>query len=172
MNTKKTMNNNTTRSTMQTTMWNFSATTSSANTTLQSLPFHQNHSEQQQKQNLERDLIRYHIQDIGEDIEETIIEILVDSYSDSSINGSLTNESSANGSTKPLTSCQVPMFRVMLYVLPIIIVIGLMGNALSLNILTTRVLKCHSARIYLKALAILDSCVLLITFIDWLTAFG
>ena len=162
-------NNNNNSDKKQTTMFNFSAVTLSTNVTFSPSYFPQNQSPpQQQRQHPERDLTGL---SFIEDIEEIID--LVDGFEpDIDVNGSFANGSSANSSTKTFPSCQVPMFQVMIYILPVIIIVGLIGNGLSLKILSTRALKCHSARIYLKTLAFLDSCVLLTALVDWFTIFG
>ena len=76
--------------------------------------------------------------------------------------GVLINEELLNGICSSSTT-----FRVVSVILPFVQLIGLVGNALSFRLLSKRALKCHSARVYLRTLALFDSFVLINFFLDW-----
>ena len=59
-----------------------------------------------------------------------------------------------------------------LYVMPIIIAVGIIGNTVSLVVFTATKLRSHSSSVYLAALAVSDTCFLLCTLVAWLSRMG
>ena len=59
-----------------------------------------------------------------------------------------------------------------LYLLPLISVVGCIGNILSFLVFTATYLRRLSSSVYLAALAVADTIFLVVLFINWLTAFG
>jgi len=59
-----------------------------------------------------------------------------------------------------------------LYLLPLISIIGCVGNVLSFLVFTTTYLRRLSSSVYLAALAVVDTIFLLVLLFNWLTALG
>jgi len=59
-----------------------------------------------------------------------------------------------------------------LYLLPLISVVGCVGNVLSFLVFTTTYLRRLSSSVYLAALAVADTIFLLVLLFNWLTALG
>ena len=59
-----------------------------------------------------------------------------------------------------------------LYVMPIIIAVGIVGNTISLVVFTATKLRSHSSSVYLAALAVSDTCFLLCTLVVWVSRVG
>jgi len=59
-----------------------------------------------------------------------------------------------------------------LYLLPLISVVGCIGNVLSFLVFTTTYLRRLSSSVYLAALAVVDTVFLLLLLVNWLTALG
>ena len=58
------------------------------------------------------------------------------------------------------------------YLLPLISVVGCIGNVLSFVVFTTTYLRRLSSSVYLAALAVADTIFLLVLLFNWLTVFG
>lgn len=59
-----------------------------------------------------------------------------------------------------------------LYVVPVVCIVGILGNGLSLAVFSTRIMRLMSARVYLTTLAVSDSVFLTCVLLNWLVNTG
>jgi len=87
------------------------------------------------------------------------------------------NVTAAENCSDPEQACYyAQLLRVVnvldLYLLPLISVVGCVGNVLSFLVFTTTYLRRLSSSVYLAALAVADTIFLLVLLFNWLTALG